>query len=556
MLQDIQRWRRIARILARYGYWEFIRRGTGLPAHVGVELPPTDAGLPESKPRRFRMMLEELGPTFIKLGQVLSARPDLVAPNYIEELKRLQDRCEPLPYPVIQEVLLQSLGAEPETLFQSINPHPLATASIAQVHEGTTVGGERVVIKVQRPGVAEIVRFDVDVLYRIARFLGSVFEEAATVDPVGVVEEFDKALTEELNFRHEAANAREFARLHEGRSHIEVPRVLGELSGAMVLTMTFLEGTPLSRLPEDVDRKELALLMVREAFDQVFVDGVFHADPHPGNLLYLGPSKIGILDYGLLGKLNRQMQETLVVFVLAIAVRDADSAARTLYRLGQAEERVDIARLRDDISALFDRYLGRMISSIDSQYLVREILSLALKHHIQIPAQYAMLGRAAATLEGILRELDPELDGAKVAKPYAERLLKDRVAPDNVQSSLYRALLQLDGLSHDLPLQLSQIVADLSSNRFGVRVGGRSFDHLTESLLLASYNVSAAIVGAAFIVGSFIGLAQLDWKIGGIPVVGVAGALVGLSSIFWITFRAMVRPRIRKLSATRLFFWR
>lgn len=557
MFQDLQRWRRIARILARYGYREFLRRGEGLPpSDLDVELPPADSSLPESKPRRFRLMLEELGPTFIKLGQVLSSRPDLVAAEYIKELKKLQDRCEPLPYSIIRQTLTQSLGAEPETLFRTIDPNPLATASMAQVHEGTTIKGERVVIKVQRPGVAEVVRFDLDILYRIAWFLGAVFEEASAVDPVGVVEEFDKGLSEELNFRHEAANAREFARLHEDRSHVVVPRVFDELSGATVLTMTFIEGTPMSRLPQSADRSALAQLVVKEAFEQVFVDGVFHGDPHPGNLLYLDNDTLAVLDYGLIGRLTRQMQETLVLLALAVAVRDADSAARTIYRLGQAEERVDISTLRDDLASLFDRYLGRPISSVDSQNLIRELLSLAIRHRIRIPTQYAMLGRAAATIEGLIRELDPTLDLAKVAKPYAEQLLKDRVAPENMQSSLYRALLQFDGLSHDLPLQLSQIVADMSSNRFGVRVGGRSIDRLSESIVAASYHLSAAVLGGAFIIGSFIGLSRVDWTIGGIPIVGVVGALVGLSVVFWLGFYATVRPRIRKMSIVRLFFGR
>ena len=555
MLQDLHRWRRIARIMARYGYRELIRRGEGLPNDIGLELPPADTGLPESKPRRFRLMLEELGPTFIKLGQVLSARPDLVTPEYIEELRRLQDQCEPIPYATIRDALRESFGVEPETLFRIIEKNPIATASMAQVHEGRTVDGQRVVIKVQRPGIADAVRFDVDVLYRIARLLSAVLDETTPVEPVGIVEEFDKGLAEELNFRHEAANVREFARIHESRTDIIVPRVLESLSSTTVLTMTFIEGTPLSRLPESADRKAIALRLVKEAFDQVFVDGVFHADPHPGNLLYIEPVKLGILDYGLLGRLTRQMQETLVVLALSVAVRDPDSAARTIYRLGQSEDRVDIALLRDDISALFDRYLGKPISEVDSQHLVRELLTLATRHRIKIPSQYAMLGRAAATLEGLVRELDPNLDAAAVAKPYAEQLLKERVAPENMQSSLYKALLQIDGLSHDLPLQVSQIIADLSSNRFGVRVGGRSLDRVADSVISAAYTISGAVLGGAFIIGSFIGLSRVDWAVGGIPIVGIVGALAGLVVMSWLVIYALIRPRIKKLSLARLL-WR
>lgn len=446
--RDFQRLRRITRTLARYGYRELIRRDEALRSELETsDFPPPDTGLPESKPRRFRLMLEELGPTFIKLGQVLSSRSDLVAAEYVEELKHLQDRCEPLPFKLIQSTLQSAFGTDPRLLFEELSETPLATASIAQVHEGKTRDGERVVVKVQRPGIAEDVRMDIDVLYRIARLLEAVFEESATVDPIGVVEEFDRGIAEELNFRHEAANVREFARLHLSRPDIEIPRVIDELSTSTVLTLTYLEGVPFSRLPEDADKPAIALRIVREIFDQVFVDGVFHADPHAGNLLYMGPGRYGLLDFGLVGRLTRQMQETLIVLALAVTVRDPDSFARTIYRLGQSEERVDISAVRDDASALFDRYLGRSISEVDSNHLVREVFSLATRHRIRIPPEYAMLGRAGATIEGIVRELDPNLDAAGVAKPYAEQLLKDRVAPENVQGSLYRALLQFEGLS-------------------------------------------------------------------------------------------------------------
>lgn len=542
--RDFQRLSRIVRILSEYGFRSFVREEP--------EPSETSEALPASRPQRFRLMLEELGPTFIKLGQVLSTRPDLVAKDYVKELEHLQDRCEPLPFEVIREALEASLGAPPETLFAELDPTPLATASIAQVHAGETRDGRKVVVKVQRPGIADEVRRDVDILYRVARFLDAIFEESASVESVGVVEAFDKGLVEELNFRHEAANAREMKRLHEGRPDIHIPTVVEELTSGSVLTLTYIGGVPFSRLPPDADRTAIAERMLVEAFDMVFVDGVFHADPHPGNLIYVGPGQYGLLDFGLVGRLTRHMQETLIVFALAVSVRDPDTVARSLYRLGHAEERVDIAALRDDVAALFERYLDRAIGDVDSQLLAREMLSLAMRHKIRVPREYAMLGRAGATLEGVIRGLDSRIDVAKLAKPYAEKLLKDRVAPDSVQSGLYRALLQLEGLSHDLPLQLSQIVSDLSTNRFGVQVGGRAMDRLADSIIAAAYTLSGSILGAAFIVGSFIGLSRAGWTVGGVPLVGVVGALVGAVAIVWLGAYAALKPRIKKLSLSRL----
>ncbi len=554
--RDLQRLRRMTQIIGKYGYEEFVKKTNDLPEDLATsDFRPAgeEAKATGSAPRRFRLMLEELGPTFIKLGQVLSARPDLVAPAYVEELKHLQDDCEALPFETIRQTLTEELEKDISELFQSVDETPLATASIAQVHRGVTISGEQVVIKVQRPGIVKQVRSDLDILYRLARLLDAVFEESRMAEPVGVVQEFDKAFTEELNFQHEAANIREFAKLHEHRPDIVVPQVYNELSTSAILTMSFLDGVPLSKLPPEADKKAVAVRIVKEAFDEVFIDGVFHADPHPGNLLYLGNGKYGILDFGLVGRLTRQMQETLVVLALAIAVRDADTVARTLYRLGQADERVDISAVRDDTVAVFGDYLNRRITDVDSQALTRELLSLAMKHRIRIPPEYTMLARAGATIEGIVREFHPDLDVAEVAKPYAEQLLMDRVAPDNMQGGLYKALLQFQGLSQDVPIQVSQILSDLSSGKFSVNINSRAVDKFTNSLMTAATTIAAAIIGGAFVIGSFIGLARVEWTIGGVPIVGVIGATVGLLVFSWLSAYVILRPRIKKISLLRLF---
>ena len=261
-------------------------------------------------------MLEELGPTFIKLGQVLSSRPDLVHAPYIAELKQLQDHCEPLPFARIKESIQDGLGQPSEELFASIESAPIATASIAQVHEGRTLDGARVVIKVQRPGIKEEVRRDLDLLYRIAQVLEVIFAEAAMVEPLGIVREFDAAFTEELNFQREAANVHEFARLHDQRPHIAIPTVIDHLSTSTILTLSYLDGTPLSRLPPEADRRLVAQRVIEEAFEQVFVDGVFHADPHPGNLLYLGDDRYRCPRFWIVGATHSSDARYADFFVL------------------------------------------------------------------------------------------------------------------------------------------------------------------------------------------------------------------------------------------------
>jgi len=545
VLSDLARLRRMTRIVGKYGYEGFARKSPEFPPELGsrdfqaAEPPPRAEGA-----RRFRLMLEELGPTFIKFGQVLASRSDLVAPDYVAELALLQDHCEPLEYALIEKALEAELGPK---AFASIEARPLATASIAQVHRATTHEGEAVVIKVRRPGINEAIRSDIDILYKLARVFDAVFEESRLADPVALVESFERSMDQELNFRHEAANIRRFAALREERTRIVIPALFPELSSASVLTIQYLDGVPLSRLPPEADRARIARHVVEEAFTEVFVDGVFHADPHAGNLLYMGEDRYGILDFGLIGHLSPQMQETLVVLALAVALRDPDSVARTIVRLGRSDQRIDLGAVRADVAALFEQTLDRSIKDVDSRALVAKLVDLGLQHGVRLPADYALLARASATIEGVVRSLDPDIDVASVARPFAERLLMERVAPENVQGGLYRALLQFQGLQEELPLQLSQILSDLAGGRLGVSVGGREVERLRQSIATAANTLSGSVLAGAFIIGAFIGLARLEGTLFGVPIVGIVGALVGTMVLGFLLAYALVRPRVRKL---------
>jgi ubiquinone biosynthesis protein len=547
--KDLRRLRRIIGIVVKYGYGERLGRSSvkaEVEAEVGAQ-PKIDA---PAGPKRFRMMLEELGPTFIKLGQVLSARPDLVSAPYVEELKHLQAECTPLSFGEIRAAIQSGLGSDPDELFDKIEPVPLATASVAQVHKAVTKSGAPVVVKVQRPGIREEIGSDVDILYRIAQLLEAVIEESAIADPVAVVREFEEAISSELNFEHEAANIREFARLHQAREDMVIPAVHNDLSSSTVLTLDFLDGSPFTRLPPDADRRKIAERILQEGFEEIFIDGFFHGDPHPGNLLLLKDGRYGILDFGLCGRLTPQMRETLVVLSLAVALKDADTAARTLYRLGQPDQRVNISALRDELQALFHKFLGRPLEDVQATLVLQELMSLAIRHKIRVPPEYTLLGRACATIEGIIREFAPELDISKVATPYAERLLLGRVGGDQLQGGLYRAMLQLQGLSQDVPIQASQILSDLAAGNFSVTVKGPPIDKLTSTLLVATTAVSLSILGGSFVIGSFIALSRVEWSILGVPVFGIVGAMLGALIFSWVNAYVFLRPRLKKISLT------
>ena len=553
ILQDLNRVRQIAVIAARHGFGELTDRA-GLWRMLGrkekVEVSPEAQRA--STARRFRMLLNDLGPTFVKLGQILSTRGDLLPAEVIEELAMLQDQVDPIPLEQVHAQIRESLGREVGELFAKIEPVPLAAASIAQVHRAVTLSGEEVAVKVQRPGIAERIDSDLTVLRSLARLLEAVVEETGVYTPTGIVDEFDRAIHEELDFINEASNIRAFLANHTERPYLKIPRVYEELSSRRVLTLEFISGVKIShaQLAKE-DRETLARHLLDGSFRQLFEDGLFHGDPHPGNLLVLEGNRLALLDFGVVGRLTKPMQETLVMLCLAVALKDSDSVARLLYRVGVADARANLAGFRNDIEAILGQHLPTTLGEVDAQTLLRDLLDLAVKYRIRIPKEYALLSRASISMEGMLRSLYPEMNILEVALPYAKELLAGRYDPSQLQGGLMRTLLRFQSLATDLPTQLSQILLDLESGKFSVTVRAEQFDRLNENLRSAAVIAFVGLCACGFIVGTFIAFAQKPWMYGNTPVLGIIGVAMSaafFSAVFtWYLFGG----RIRKVSVSR-----
>ena len=506
-----------------------------------------------SAARRFRRMLEDLGPTFVKLGQVLSTRADLLPGEFITELRLLQDSVAPIPLEAVRAQIQSGLGRSPEDAFASIEPQPLAAASIAQVHRATTLAGEPVAVKVQRPGIQAQIASDLQVLRSVARLLEAVVEETGIYSPVGIVEEFDRAIREELDFVHEAENVRAFQETHRERQGIRIPRVYDELSTGTVLTLEYFDGVRLLEAQLGAERRqELARTVLDTAFRQLFEDGLFHADPHPGNFLLLPDGNIGLIDFGLVGRLTRQMREQLVILIVAVALKDSDSVARLLYRIGAPDARPNIAAFRNDIDTLLGRHLPRTLGEVNARHLLGDLLDLAVKYRVRVPREYALLSRASISMEGILRQLSPELDILGVALPYAKELLRDRYDVSDIQGGLLRALLRFQGLAADLPTQLSQILLDLETGRFSVHVRSSEVEKVNTSLRSAAVITFLGLCACGFIVGAFISFSQVPWTVRGYPVLGLLGT-AGAAALFGAAFTwYLFGNRFGKISLRRL----
>jgi ubiquinone biosynthesis protein len=557
-LTDFNRLRQITTTAARYGFADLLERA-GLFRRFGrpqALVEPLADSQRESTARRFRRLLDELGPTFVKLGQILSTRADLLPAEFIAELRLLQDAAAPIPLEQVRGQLEAAFGQPADELFSSIEPAPLAAASIAQVHRARTRGGEEVVVKVQRPGITSQVNADLAVLHALARLLEATVEEMGIYSPVGIVEEFDRAIHEELDFVHEAANVRAFAATHAERPALRIPKVFDELSTSTVLTLEFLDGTRLVQAELSPERRQaLARVVVDASFQQLFVDGLFHGDPHPGNFLLLEGDVVGLLDFGLVGRLTRAMQETLVLLSVAVALKDADSVARLLYRMGAPDARANLAGFRADIETLLQTHLpeARTLAQVNARHLLTDLLDLAVKYRIRIPREYALLSRAAVAVEGLLRQLAPDMDILAVSLPYAKQLLAGRYDPTQLRGGLMRTLLRFQGLASDLPTQLSQILLDLETGRFGVTVKSPELERINQSLRSVAVIGFLGLSACGFIVGAFLSFAQVPWTVRGLPVLGVLGvaaaaALFG-AAISWYLFG----HRVGKIRMRRFF---
>jgi len=555
--QDLARLRQIAAALVRHGFGEVLGRSRMADLAKGGATEDPSARQ-KSSARRFRELLAELGPTFVKLGQMLSTRPDLLPAALIDELTQLQDNAPALPMSVIEAQIEAALGKPAKALFARIEATPLASASIAQAHLATTLEGEEVVVKVQRPHLAASIRADVDLLYYLASALEAVVEEAGIYAPRGIVEEFDRSLREELDFGHEAQNLRTFLHNHADRPYTKIPKVFDALSAQTVLTMERLVGTKITDADfTQHDRKEVAKHLVKASFHQLFDDGMFHGDPHPGNIMVLdGPGNVvGLIDFGLVGQLSKQMQETIITLVVAIALKDADTAARVFYRVGSTDRSANLTVFRDEIASILDRYLSTAttLKDISAQGLMRDILDLAVRYRIRVPKEYAVLGRATILIEGIIREVYPDLNVLEIAQPYVQQLLRDRLDPGDMQGNLMRMGLRLQTFATEVPLQLSQILLDLESGRLTVSVRSEGIDRVADAVRAVGFTVFLGLVGSAFLVGAFIAFSRYAWQVRGMPVIGllglvVAGGLFG-SAMSWY----LVGSRLHKIKLSRWF---
>lgn len=558
-VRDLARLREISAVLVRHGFGEIVARvGLGRKKSDGKSdgksEPPRIAGAEtleitaeelakgeDEKTRvsiheRVRLVLQDLGPSFIKLGQIISTRPDLIPPELIIELKKLQDDVPGVPFSEIRDVIETSLGDKIENLFLSFEEKPLATASIGQVHRArlqTPEGDAEVVVKVQRPGITNTVARDLELLHIMAVALERAIPETKIYAPVGLVAQFDRSITSELDFTIEAENAERFAQNFKDSTTIRFPKVYRQVSAKKVLCLEFFDGRKIdAALAQGFDGPLLAKRATELVIQMIFKDGFFHADPHPGNIIIMGTPQepvIGLIDLGMVGRLSPELRDRAIDLMVAAARKDSYAVADAIYLIGRPTKKVDMREYRAEAALLAEKYLGKPLKEIELSSMIRDLVQGAMKYGIEVPTDFMLVGKALMTLEGIGKQLDPDLDVFTEASPYFLALLKDRYSPQRLGNELWRGVEQLSRAGYDMPMQLREVLEDLRLGRLSVRAVDpelpRTADRLGRRLF------SAAVV--ATLIGSGTVLLSRDKHI------EIAIVMIVLALMIWLGHAAL-----------------
>jgi len=502
-----------------------------------------------STPERIRMAFQELGPSFIKLGQLLSTRADILPPDVIEELVKLRDEVPPFPFEEVERILRMELKGKPAEFFQHIDPMPVAAASIAQVHRGSLLDGEDVAVKIQRPGIRRIIEVDMEILFHLATLVEKHVSGWDIQRPTKVVEEFGRAMGKELDFFLEAANMERFAAEFLDDPTVCVPKVYREATTERVLTMEYVKGIKSSSIQQlKAEGYDLRLIADRGAdllMKQVFVHGFFHADPHPGNLVILPDNVICFLDLGNMGRLDREGRENIVDLVMGIVKRDPPALADALLRMTSWEEEPDRPSLERDASEFMDRHSFRPLKELNVGKMLDQFFGLAVRHRLRVHPDFLLFVKALSTIESLGRELDPDFDVMRKAAPFVEQIHKERFYPRRIIEDMVGSSSEMMHLMRSLPKDIQALFRQARRGRLKLEFEHLGLEPLLRTLERFSSRLSFAVILGSLVIGSSLIIhSGIPPRWHDIPIIGLAGYLVAAIMGFWLLISILRRGRM------------
>lgn len=548
---ELARFRYAIGVLFRYGFGYLLYE-----LKLGEHLPIINRfvkGQKETKPLsvgdRLRLVCEELGPTFIKFGQLLSTRIDIIPPDVIRELVKLQDHAPPFPSETARKIIEEDLGKPANELFAEFSAEPIAAASIAQVHLATLHSGEKVVVKVQRPGIHAQVAVDLDILETLAGGLERYVPESRAFYPSDLVAFFRKSITRELDFLAEARSAERFSHNFADSPDVCIPKIHWQLTANRVLVMDDLEGIRVDdtkRLADaGIDLKATALKGAKAFLKQVFVDRFFHADPHPGNFSVLPDGRLVLIDFGMVGRLDSDLLEETANVLIAVADWDAARAARHLLRMQVSENEIDEEAFKSELAYLIEGYAGRPLKEINLGHVLNDTIRIAAHYKIKMPHDCLLLGKAIVTMEGVGRLLDPDFDMVSVAREYAKQYVLSQFKPSRIKGRVEDIASDLVYLLRELPGDLQLLLKKAIKGRLKLEFQHRGLDTFIGEMDKSSNRLSFGLIVAALIIGSsLMTLSDRGPHLLGLPLFGVAGFLLAGLLGLWLIFGILRSGRL------------
>ncbi|HUI44608.1 MAG TPA: AarF/UbiB family protein [Nitrospirota bacterium] len=548
-IRDIPRIGRIIAVASRHGFGHLVeqlglQRFFSLGRRIITFKKPPSLVHPIGAPERLRLMFEDLGPTFIKFGQVLACRPDMLPIEYSREFLKLTDSVAPFPSLESRKIIEEELKAPISSVYAFFDDAPVAAASIAQVHRATLLDGDEVMVKVQRPNIERMIDRDVSIMRWLAELMESRIPELAPYDMPGIVDEFAHTIKRELDFFIEASNAMQLRKNFEHSKILFVPRVYTDLSSKRVLVLEKVEGIRIDEYErldsEGFSRKELALKGGEAFFKMVLKDGFFHADPHPGNIFVLADGRLGLVDFGIMGRVTEENMERFASIFLALANHDYDALVRQYVELGfVSETTVDIEKfqreMKEDLVELLEPYYIMQVKQIDFGAYIDNVTRILLRHQLKLPSNLYLMDKSLITLEGILKQLDPEFNYFEAAKPYVAELVRRRLNPLNTARNVRKNMSEFADAFAILPKQVKATYRKFMHGDIRVNIHHEELGNLIRDIDKSSNRLAFSVLTASIIVASSIIIHSARGPLlFGLPVFGLIGYVIAAFLGLWI----------------------
>ncbi len=552
-LKNIKRYRQIIKVLFKYGFEDILDQ-SGLDKYLegGLKLfskKKTSEIKRLSRPERIRQALEELGPTFVKLGQMLSIRPEILPPDYLKEMQKLQDQVPPFPEQEAQDILEDEFDRPVEDVFSKFQKEPHAAASLAQVHRATLKSGEEVIVKIQRPNIRSKINSDLDILKNLAQVVSKRISRELIYEPSEIIDEFQSWIKKELDFVQEARNIDRFKNHFQDNPGVRIPQVYWDFCSSKVVTMEYIDGIGIADVEKiekaGLDRKEIARKGAEITLKQIFEYGFFHGDPHPGNLFVLEDNVIAPMDFGLVGNLDRELRNSLAQLMSGFVHKNIDRIVRVLYNMGVINSKLDEGALKLDISELIERYYQLEIRHVNVNQIMEDVTRLVTKYKIKLPKNLFLMTKAMSLMESIARQLDPKFNMVKVSKPYVQSFMIKRWSPKNIAEEVSLCIEDVLDLVETSPRTIKRILQQIKRGRLGFNLHHEELSRFIHMLDKASNRISFSLIIAALIIASSVlvnfGKGPLLF---GIPAIGLIGYLIAAIMGLWLVIAILRSGRL------------